>query len=60
IVTLAIYIVSMAFLPAYFDLSFILTWVFVWKVAVITAISSIPFIETVNIVTEVRNVSDIS
>ncbi|RIB02895.1 aminophospholipid-transporting P-type ATPase, partial [Gigaspora rosea] len=42
IVTLAIYIVSMAFLPTYFDLSFILTWVFVWKVLVITAVSSIP------------------
>ncbi|RHZ62903.1 hypothetical protein Glove_334g35 [Diversispora epigaea] len=42
IVTLAIYIASMAFMPTYFDLSFILTTTFVWKVAVITAISSIP------------------
>ncbi|CAG8498047.1 17763_t:CDS:10, partial [Acaulospora morrowiae] len=42
IVTLAIYIVSMAFLPTYFDLSFILTDTFVWKVAAITAVSSIP------------------
>ncbi|CAG8627966.1 14608_t:CDS:10 [Funneliformis caledonium] len=42
ILTLAIYIVSMIFLPTYFDLLFILTETFVWKVAVITAVSSIP------------------
>jgi len=42
IVTVIIYIVSMVFLPTYFDLSFILTWGFVWKVAVITAVSSFP------------------
>ncbi|RIA93847.1 hypothetical protein C1645_761428 [Glomus cerebriforme] len=42
ILTLAIYIVSMIFLPTYFDLTFILTETFVWKVVVITAISSLP------------------
>ncbi|CAI2161967.1 5677_t:CDS:10 [Funneliformis geosporum] len=42
ILTLAFYIVSMIFLPTYFDLVFILTETFVWKVAVITAVSSIP------------------
>ncbi|GET59261.1 aminophospholipid-transporting P-type ATPase [Rhizophagus irregularis DAOM 181602=DAOM 197198] len=42
IITLAIYIVSMIFLPTYFDLTFILTETFVWKVLVITAISSLP------------------
>ncbi|CAG8498992.1 13491_t:CDS:10 [Ambispora leptoticha] len=42
ILTLAIYCVSMIFLPTYFDLSFILTPTFIWKVAVITAISSMP------------------
>ncbi|GES79650.1 aminophospholipid-transporting P-type ATPase [Rhizophagus clarus] len=42
IITLAIYIISMIFLPTYFDLAFILTETFVWKVVVITAISSLP------------------
>ncbi|KAI8144876.1 aminophospholipid-transporting P-type ATPase [Fennellomyces sp. T-0311] len=42
IVTVLIYIGSMWLLPTYFDMSFILTTRFVWKVAVITAVSSLP------------------
>ncbi|KAG0239609.1 putative aminophospholipid-translocase [Mortierella sp. GBA43] len=42
IATLVIYMVSMVFLPTYFDLTFILTWTFWWKVLVITMISSFP------------------
>ncbi|KAI8888423.1 phospholipid-translocating P-type ATPase [Backusella circina FSU 941] len=42
IVTVLIYIGSMWLLPAYFDMSFILTGRFVWKVVVITAVSSLP------------------
>ncbi|CDS09407.1 hypothetical protein LRAMOSA10767 [Lichtheimia ramosa] len=42
IVTMLIYIGSMWLLPTYFDMSFILTTRFVWKVAVITAVSSLP------------------
>ncbi|KAG0056733.1 putative aminophospholipid-translocase [Gryganskiella cystojenkinii] len=42
IATLVIYVGSMVFLPTYFDLDFILTKTFVWKVAVITAVSSFP------------------
>ncbi|KAI0659521.1 aminophospholipid-transporting P-type ATPase [Cubamyces menziesii] len=42
IVTLFIYAVSMAFLPEFFDLTFVLSTRFVWKVAVIVAISAFP------------------
>ncbi|KAL1943316.1 hypothetical protein VTO73DRAFT_4391 [Trametes versicolor] len=42
IVTLFIYAVSMTFLPEYFDLSFVVSTRFAWKVAVIVAISAIP------------------
>lgn len=42
IATVALYILSMAFLKSDFDLGFIMTWTFVWKVGVITAISSLP------------------
>ncbi|CDO76004.1 hypothetical protein BN946_scf184780.g11 [Trametes cinnabarina] len=42
IVTLFIYAVSMAFLPEYFDLTFVLSTRFAWKVAVIVAISAFP------------------
>ncbi|KAI9306313.1 protein transporter [Cunninghamella echinulata] len=42
IITILIYIASMWLLPTYFDMSFILTGRFVWKVAVITAVSSLP------------------
>jgi phospholipid-translocating ATPase len=58
IVTLAIYIISIAFLPEYFgesfhhcahppihcvpDLTFVVTLGFAWKVAVIVAVSALP------------------
>ncbi|KAG0293328.1 putative aminophospholipid-translocase [Linnemannia gamsii] len=42
IATLFIYVGSMVFLPTYFDMNFILTKTFVWKVAVITMVSSFP------------------
>ncbi|KAG8902108.1 putative aminophospholipid-translocase [Tulasnella sp. 403] len=42
IVTLFLYVISIAFLPEYFDLSFVMTTRFVWKVALIVAISSVP------------------
>ncbi|KAG0262533.1 putative aminophospholipid-translocase [Actinomortierella ambigua] len=42
IVTLLVYMVSMVFLPTYFDMNFILTKTFWWKVAVITVVSSFP------------------
>ncbi|CAO1634426.1 unnamed protein product [Sympodiomycopsis kandeliae] len=42
IVTLFLYCLSMAFLPEYFDLSFVLTTRFLWKTAVIVAVSSFP------------------
>ncbi|KAI8884283.1 phospholipid-translocating P-type ATPase [Backusella circina FSU 941] len=42
IATIMIYIGSMWLLPTYFDMTFILTSRFAWKVAVITAVSSFP------------------
>ncbi|KPV71916.1 uncharacterized protein RHOBADRAFT_56295 [Rhodotorula graminis WP1] len=42
VVTLALYVVSILFLPEYFDLSFVLTTGFVWRVALIVAISAAP------------------
>ncbi|KAL4209666.1 putative aminophospholipid-translocase [Rhizopus microsporus] len=42
IITILIYFGSMWLLPTYFDMTFILTERFVWKVAVITAVSSCP------------------
>ncbi|KAF9446849.1 phospholipid-translocating P-type ATPase [Macrolepiota fuliginosa MF-IS2] len=42
VVTLFLYAISIAFLPEYFDLSFVVTIPFVWKVAVIVAISAMP------------------
>ncbi|KAH9886694.1 aminophospholipid-transporting P-type ATPase [Cubamyces lactineus] len=42
VVTLFIYAVSMTFLPEFFDLTFVLSTRFVWKVAVIVAISAFP------------------
>ncbi|WAQ89635.1 hypothetical protein PtA15_11A325 [Puccinia triticina] len=42
VVTLLIYLTSMAFLPEFFDLSFVLTVSFLWKVSFITAVSSVP------------------
>ncbi|KAG2005574.1 calcium-transporting ATPase [Coprinopsis cinerea AmutBmut pab1-1] len=42
IVTLFFYVASMAFLPEYFDLTFVVSVAFAWKTAVIVAISTIP------------------
>ncbi|KAK7466492.1 putative aminophospholipid-translocase [Stygiomarasmius scandens] len=42
LVTLFFYVISIAFLPEFFDLSFVLTVGFVWRVAVIVAISALP------------------
>ncbi|KAI0920746.1 hypothetical protein AcV5_010413 [Taiwanofungus camphoratus] len=42
VVTLFFYVISIAFLPEYFDLSFVLSVRFAWKVAVIVAISAFP------------------
>lgn len=42
VATLILYLTSMAFLPEYFDLSFVLTISFLWKVSLITAVSSVP------------------
>ncbi|CAE6477740.1 unnamed protein product [Rhizoctonia solani] len=42
IVTLIFYAISMAFLPEYFDLSFVLSLRFGWKVALIVCVSSVP------------------
>ncbi|KAF8310761.1 aminophospholipid-transporting P-type ATPase [Clavulina sp. PMI_390] len=42
IVTLFIYVISMAFLPEYFDLSFVISARFAWKVALMVAVSSLP------------------
>ncbi|KAJ2662137.1 putative aminophospholipid-translocase [Coemansia sp. RSA 1200] len=40
--SLAIYVASIWVLPAYFDVSFIVSAPFVWKTVVITAVSSVP------------------
>ncbi|KAF5389366.1 hypothetical protein D9757_004373 [Collybiopsis confluens] len=42
VATLFLYIISIAFLPEYFDLSFVVTLGFAWKVAVIVGISAMP------------------
>ncbi|KAJ7280383.1 protein transporter [Mycena rebaudengoi] len=42
IVTLFFYVISIAFLPEYFDLTFVVTTGFAWKVAVIVALSALP------------------
>ncbi|KAJ3758485.1 protein transporter [Lentinula raphanica] len=42
VVTLLFYVISIAFLPEYFDLSFVVTVGFAWKVAVIVGISAMP------------------
>ncbi|KAJ3785305.1 protein transporter [Lentinula aff. detonsa] len=42
VVTLFFYVISIAFLPEYFDLSFVVTVGFAWKVAVIVGISAMP------------------
>lgn len=42
IVTLIFYAVSMVFLPEYFDLAFVLSTRFAWKLAVVVTVSSLP------------------
>ncbi|KAF7376047.1 Phospholipid-transporting ATPase [Mycena sanguinolenta] len=42
IVTLFFYVISIAFLPEYFDLTFVVTVGFGWKVVVIVALSALP------------------
>ncbi|EGN94742.1 hypothetical protein SERLA73DRAFT_114202 [Serpula lacrymans var. lacrymans S7.3] len=42
VVTLFFYVISIAFLPEYFDLEFVVSTRFTWKVAVIVAISALP------------------
>ncbi|KIM23917.1 hypothetical protein M408DRAFT_332096 [Serendipita vermifera MAFF 305830] len=42
VVTLLLYALSMIFLPQYFDLSFVISVRFAWKVAVLVAVSSVP------------------
>ncbi|XP_009292513.1 probable phospholipid-transporting ATPase IIB isoform X2 [Danio rerio] len=42
LISLACYLASLAFLNEYFDLSFITTRVFLWKVCVITLVSCLP------------------
>ncbi|KAJ7072433.1 hypothetical protein C8F01DRAFT_1103988, partial [Mycena amicta] len=42
VVTLFFYVISIAFLPEYFDLTFVVTVDFAWKVAVIVALSALP------------------
>ncbi|TKY85994.1 hypothetical protein EX895_004819 [Sporisorium graminicola] len=42
IVTLFFYCVSIVFLPEFFDLGFVLSYRFLWKTAVIVAVSSLP------------------
>ncbi|PCH43232.1 phospholipid-translocating P-type ATPase [Wolfiporia cocos MD-104 SS10] len=42
VATLFFYVISIAFLPEYFDLSFVVSVRFAWKVAVIVAISAFP------------------
>uniref|UniRef100_A0A674NV44 Phospholipid-transporting ATPase n=1 Tax=Takifugu rubripes TaxID=31033 RepID=A0A674NV44_TAKRU len=40
--SLACYLASLAFLNEYFDLSFITTWPFLWKVSTVTLVSCLP------------------
>ncbi|KAF8841070.1 phospholipid-translocating P-type ATPase [Paxillus ammoniavirescens] len=42
VVTLFFYVISIAFLPEYFDLEFVVSTRFAWKVAVIVAVSALP------------------
>eukprot|EP01122_Echinamoeba_exundans_P012832 TRINITY_DN5485_c0_g1_i1.p1 TRINITY_DN5485_c0_g1~~TRINITY_DN5485_c0_g1_i1.p1 ORF type:complete len:1142 (+),score=257.53 TRINITY_DN5485_c0_g1_i1:61-3486(+) len=42
VATALLYIVSLFILRSYFDVSFILTWDFVWKVSLITAVTTVP------------------
>ncbi|KAG0706236.1 hypothetical protein DFH29DRAFT_189735 [Suillus ampliporus] len=42
VVTLCFYVISIAFLPEYFDLDFVVSTRFAWKVAVMVAVSALP------------------
>lgn len=42
ILTLSIYFLAMVILKSYFDLNFITSWDFIWKVVVITAVATVP------------------
>jgi phospholipid-translocating ATPase len=42
VISVMMYFVSMIVLRTYFDITFILTWSFLWKVLVITGISTLP------------------
>ncbi|UZJ51883.1 hypothetical protein CBS101457_001203 [Exobasidium rhododendri] len=42
ILTLCFYCISIAFLPEFFDLSFVTSAAFLWKTAIIVAVSSLP------------------
>ncbi|KAG6820583.1 hypothetical protein H0H93_014810 [Arthromyces matolae] len=42
VVTFFLYVVSIAFLPEYFDTSFVVSLVFAWKLAVLVTISALP------------------
>jgi len=42
IATLFLYVISIAFLPEYFDTSFVVSLVFAWKLAVLVTISALP------------------
>jgi len=42
VVTVIIYFVSMLVLKSYFDLAFIFSWDFVWKIVVVTAVACLP------------------
>jgi phospholipid-translocating ATPase len=42
LVTFIVYFVSLFVLQSYFDITFILSWTFLWKVVVVTAIACLP------------------
>lgn len=42
VITIIIYIASLFILKGYFDLTFILSWGFVWRVVLITAVTTLP------------------
>ncbi|KAH0580019.1 putative phospholipid-transporting ATPase IIB [Termitomyces sp. J132] len=42
VVTFLLYVISIAFLPEYFDTSFVVSLVFAWKLAVLVTISALP------------------
>ncbi len=42
LMSLLLYLLSMFLLPAYFDLSYILSWDFLWRVLVVTGTSFFP------------------